>query len=108
MFLVSAEANTSAGAPCCSWVTRSEEPPKLKVTSVPAWVVSNCWPRVVKVAFSEAAANTVSVWGAAGAAEPPPAGSAVVLQPAPADRSAIAAAAARVSLRFMTLLAGFR
>ena len=44
MFLVSAEANTSPGAPCCSWVTRSEEPPKLKVTLVPAWEVSNCWP----------------------------------------------------------------
>ena len=32
MFLVSAEANTSAGAPCWIWVTRSEEPAKLKLT----------------------------------------------------------------------------
>ena len=38
MFFVSAEANTSAGAPCCSWVTRSEEPAKLNVTLVPGWL----------------------------------------------------------------------
>ena len=61
MFLVSAEANTSAGAPCWIWVTRSEEPAKLNVTVVPGWAASNCCPSSVKVDFSEAAANTVRV-----------------------------------------------
>jgi hypothetical protein len=35
MFFVSAEAKTSAGAPWVSWVTKSEDPAKLKVTLVP-------------------------------------------------------------------------
>ncbi len=35
MVLVSAEANTSAGAPCWSWATRSEEPAKLNSTGAP-------------------------------------------------------------------------
>ena len=61
MFLVSAEAKMSAGAPCCNWVTRSDDPAKLKVTLTPGWAVSNCLPSSVKVFFSEAAANTVSV-----------------------------------------------
>ena len=39
MLLVSAEANTSAGAPAVSWVTRSEEPAKLNVTVDPGFSV---------------------------------------------------------------------
>ena len=37
MLAVSAEANTSAGAPCWICATRSEDPPKLKVTFTPSW-----------------------------------------------------------------------
>ena len=59
MFLVSAEAKTSAGAPWVIWVTRSEEPAKLNVTVVPGFVASNCSASSVKVAFSDAAAKTV-------------------------------------------------
>ena len=59
MLFVSAEANTSAGAPCVSWVTRSEEPAKLNVTFVPGLSFSIWAPNSVKVAFSDAAANTV-------------------------------------------------
>ena len=59
MFVVSAEAKTSAGAPCWIWATRSEEPAKLKVTVVPGWAFSNSAPIAVKVFFSDAAAKTV-------------------------------------------------
>ena len=59
MFLVSAEANTSADAPCVSWVTRSDEPAKLKSTELPGLSVLNCSPISVNVAFRDAAAKTV-------------------------------------------------
>ena len=59
MFLVSAEAKTSAGAPCWIWATRSEDPAKLKVTLTPGWAFSNSAPISVKVFFSDAAAKTV-------------------------------------------------
>ena len=67
MFAVSAEANTSAGAPWVSWVTRSDEPAKLKVTFVPGWSCSNRAPSSVNVFFNDAAANTMSC--ASGCAE---------------------------------------
>ncbi|MCY1232958.1 hypothetical protein D9M72_454760 [compost metagenome] len=61
MFVVSAEANTSAGAPWLICVARSEEPAKLSVTLVPGFFFSNSSASVVKVALSEAAAKTVMV-----------------------------------------------
>src|SRR6478609_1332303 len=61
MLLVSADANTSAGAPAVSWVTRSEDPAKLKVTVDPGFSVWKIVPISVCVAFKEAAANTVNV-----------------------------------------------
>ena len=60
MFLVSAEAKTSAGAPSSIWATRSEEPPKLVVTFTPGWSFSNSSASSVNVSVSEAAAKTVS------------------------------------------------
>src|SRR5689334_22979211 len=59
MFFVSAEAKTSAGAPCWSWATRSDDPAKLKVTFVPGCAFSKSSPIWVKVFLREAAANTV-------------------------------------------------
>ncbi len=61
MFLVSAEAKTSAFAPDFNCVTRSDEPAKLKVTFVPALADWNFSPMAVKVVFRDAAAKTVSV-----------------------------------------------
>ena len=70
MFAASAEANTSAGAPWVSWVTRSDEPAKLNVTFVPGLSFLNCSPNSVNVDFNDAAANTVtSPVMAAGAAD---------------------------------------
>ena len=43
-------------------MTRSDEPPKLNVTVLPAWELSNSVPSSVKVPFNEAAAYTVNVW----------------------------------------------
>src|SRR6266571_5255561 len=60
MFLVEAEANTSAGAPLLIWVARLELAPKLNFTVSPGWAASNCFPSWVKVPISDAAANTVS------------------------------------------------
>ena len=59
MFFVSAEAKTSAGAPWVIWVTRSEDPAKLRVTLVPGCLASKSVASSVNVDFSEAAANTV-------------------------------------------------
>ena len=59
MFFVSAEAKTSAGAPWVIWVTRSEDPAKLRVTLVPGFLDSKSLANSVNVDFSEAAANTV-------------------------------------------------
>ena len=42
MFLVLAEANTSAGAPWLIWVARPELGPKLNTTLAPGWAASNC------------------------------------------------------------------
>ena len=61
MFLVSAEAKTSAGAPWVICVTRSEEPAKLSVTLVPGFLASKSLASWVNVDFSEAAAKTVTV-----------------------------------------------
>jgi hypothetical protein len=56
MLAGSAEANTSAGAPCWIWAARSEEPAKLNRTVVPGWAASTWAPIGVKAFFSEAAA----------------------------------------------------
>src|SRR5712692_6605443 len=55
----SAEANTSAGAPCSICARSSEEAAKLKVTFVPEWLRSNWDPIAWKASVNEAAANTV-------------------------------------------------
>ena len=60
MFFVSAEANTSAGAPWVNWVTRSEEPAKENSMSVPGLSVLNCSPISVNDFFNDAAAKTMS------------------------------------------------
>src|SRR5882757_7179398 len=59
MFLVDADAKTSAGAPWLIWVARVELAPKLKVTLAPGCAASNCLPSVVNDSVSDAAANTV-------------------------------------------------
>src|SRR5690242_21957363 len=59
MFLVSAEANTSACAPWVNWVTRSDEPAKENSTSAPGLSALNCSPMLVNDFFNDAAANTV-------------------------------------------------
>ena len=41
---VSAEAKTSAGAPCWIWVASVPEDPKLNVIVVPGWAAWNCSP----------------------------------------------------------------
>ena len=61
MFRVSAEAKTSAGAPWVICVTRSAEPAKLRVTSVPGLAASNFPAMSVKAVLSDAAAKTVTV-----------------------------------------------
>jgi hypothetical protein len=59
MFLVSADANTSASAPWVSWVTRSDEPAKENSTAAPGFSALNCSPMSVKLCFSDAAAKTM-------------------------------------------------
>ena len=59
MFFGLAEANTSAGRPAVICVARAELAPKLNVTFTPGWAASNCWPSLVNVSFSDAAAKTV-------------------------------------------------
>ncbi len=67
MFALSAEANTSAGAPAFSWSTSAAEPSKENFTVTPGWAASNSVPRVAKVGLSDDAANTTrSVLPAAG------------------------------------------
>src|SRR3954452_8115620 len=61
MLAVSAEANTSAGAPCWICATRSEDPPKLSFTVTPLCSLSKALPMSVNVPVSDAAAKTVSV-----------------------------------------------
>src|ERR1700753_4431397 len=55
---VSADANTSAFAPCVNCVASSEDPPKSKSTPLPGLSVLNCWLIWVNAGLSEAAANT--------------------------------------------------
>ena len=62
MLASSADANTSAGAPCWIWATRSEEPAKLNSTVDAVVVGLELVGRSrSKVAVSDAAAYTVSV-----------------------------------------------
>ena len=61
MFRVSAEAKTSAGAPCVICVTRSAEPAKLRVTSDPGLAASNFPAMSVKAVLRDAAAKTVTL-----------------------------------------------
>src|SRR5215468_4244080 len=61
MFFGDAEANTSAGAPWLICAARSELAPKLSLTLLPGWALSNCLASVVNASFNEAAANTVTV-----------------------------------------------
>src|SRR5438034_5689499 len=61
MFLVEAEANTSAGAPLLICVARVELAPKLNFTVSPGLAVSNSLPSCVNVSLSDDAANTVIV-----------------------------------------------
>src|SRR5262245_19429136 len=104
MLVVSAEANTSAGAPCWIWVARAWLPAKLKLTLVPPLADVYCWPSWVKAAVREAAANTLI---SAGEPEPVPESS----PPHAVSSSAAAASAAarRVRDRSMRppLAAGF-
>src|SRR3981081_4407176 len=71
MLVVAAEANTSAGAPWVSWVTRSEEPAKVNSTDAPGLSVLNCSPMSVKDFFSDAAAKTMIFPVAAAALDEP-------------------------------------
>jgi hypothetical protein len=59
MMLVSAEAKTSADAPCWSWAIRSDEPAKLNVTFTPSWSASKSLPSSVKAEVNDDAAKTV-------------------------------------------------
>src|SRR5215207_9036547 len=91
MLVMSAEANTSAGAPCWIWVARAWLPAKLKVTLSPPLAAAYWRPSSVKASVRDAAANTVSSDGAvapesASGSSPPQAAS---------SRAAAASAAAR-------------
>src|SRR5262245_32461715 len=99
MLVVSAEANTSAGAPCWIWVARAWLPAKLKVTLVPPLAAVYCSPILVKAAVSEAAANTLISAGAA-TPEPPPGSSS---PPHPASTSAATASAAARRVRYLSM-----
>src|SRR5215207_9617099 len=59
IFASSAEANTSAGAPCSSCVRRVELPAKFSCTSVPGWSSSKFAFSSPKASVSEEAAKTV-------------------------------------------------
>jgi hypothetical protein len=61
MFLVLAEAKTSAGAPWMIWVASPELGPKLKTTLDPGYAASNCCPSLVNDSLRDAAAKTVIV-----------------------------------------------
>ncbi len=102
MLAVSAEANTSAGAPSWICATRSEEPPKLNSTVTPSCSFSNSSPICSNVEVSEAAANTVSVVSP----EPPP--SEPEPEPEPESESSPQAAAVAVSSRVAATRAAVR
>src|SRR4030095_6194744 len=91
MLVVSAEANTSAGAPCWIWVARAWLPAKLKGTLVPPLALVYCWPSWLKAAVSDAAANTLI--SSADPEEPPE--DVLSLPPQAASTSAATATAAR-------------
>src|SRR5437667_2112172 len=61
MFAMSAEAKTSARAPCSIWVTSVGVPAKLNWTLSPGWVASKDVPRAWNESLSEAAAKTERV-----------------------------------------------
>src|SRR6478672_13808734 len=110
MFLVAAEANTSAGAPLLICSARAELAPKLSFTVSPGWAASNCLPSSVNVPISEAAASTVIV--PVCAAELLAAGADELLEPEavldellleqPATAIAASATAARAKRRMLT------
>ena len=56
-----AEANTSAGAPCWIWASRSELAPKLCFTSTPWFCSSKVFPSSPKASVRDEAASMVSV-----------------------------------------------
>src|SRR5262245_15839867 len=100
MLVVSAEANTSAGAPCWIWVARAWLPAKFKVTLVPPLAAVYCSPILVKAPVSEAAANTLISFDDP---EEPPDDVLSSLPPQPATTSAATATmtARRVRVRSM-------
>jgi hypothetical protein len=59
MFAVSADANTSAGAPWVICVTSADEASKLKVTFALGLALVNAAPTALKESVSDVAANTV-------------------------------------------------
>jgi hypothetical protein len=63
MFFSSAEANTSAGAPCLIWLTSVDDPSNDSDTLTPSFSFSNSPAIAVKVFFNDAAAYTLSVTG---------------------------------------------
>jgi hypothetical protein len=73
----SAEANTSAGAPCWIWVASAWLPAKLKVTLVPLLAAVYRSPSWLNAAVSDAAANTLISVG-----DSPPGESSLPPQPA--------------------------
>src|SRR5690606_31456341 len=60
MFAVSADANTSAGAPWLTWVASVEDAAKLKVTFAPGFEVSNTVPNSLNASVKDAAASTMT------------------------------------------------
>ena len=59
MFVVEAEAKTSAGAPWVICVASAELASKVNFTVVPGCAASNCVPSVVNAPVSDAAASTL-------------------------------------------------
>src|SRR5665811_1670228 len=60
MFARSADAKTSAGAPCLNWSTRFDEPSNENFTVTPGWEASKVLPRLAYVSLRDDAANTTS------------------------------------------------
>src|SRR5262245_31033213 len=59
MFVWSADANVSAGAPCWICVASVDDDPKLNVADASGFAVWKSFPICVKAPVSEAAADTV-------------------------------------------------
>ncbi len=59
MFFSSADAKTSAGAPCSIEVSRSDDEPKLRSILVPGCAASKAFARSVKLEVSDDAPSTV-------------------------------------------------